>query len=139
MMTKGMLSSCTSIKKERLSEIEECKSEMTKEESIKLSNFFNKSESYLKNNIELSFPQRYQNLIGILLFIISLAYSIFGFYLYIQTKSPIPFYIIDIIFAIVLIALLIIKRRANAKYLYCMDLIAIFTNLFFVTLFLSQI
>lgn len=138
MMTTDMLSSSTSISKERIQAIE-AGEEMTEEERKRLSHFFDTSEAYLSEKIELPFYKKYQNLFGFILSIVIIIYSSISYLLFVTYQVPLPFYLVDVLLSILTVFLFFFYRKSAVRYFYTVDLIALLTNIVLITSLLSQI
>ena len=138
MMTTGMLSSSTSIPKERIQAIE-AGEEMTEEERKRLSHFFDTSEAYLSEKVELPSYKKHQNLIGFILSIVIIIYSSISYLLFVIYQVPLPFYLVDVLLSILSIFLFFFYRKSAVRYFYPVDLIVLLTNIVLITSLLSQI
>ena len=137
MMTTGMLSSSTSIPKERIQAIE-AGEEMTEEERKRLSHFFDTSEAYLSEKVELPSYKKHQNLIGFILSIV-IIYSSISYLLFVTYQVPLPFYLVDAVLSILSVFLFFFYRKSAVRYFYTVDLIVLLTNIVLITSLLSQI
>lgn len=138
MMTTGMLSSSTSIPKERIQAIE-AGEEMTEEERKRLSHFFDTSEAYLSEKVELPSYKKHQNLIGFILSIVIIIYSSISYLLFVTYQVPLPFYLVDAVLSILSVFLFFFYRKSAVRYFYTVDLIVLLTNIVLITSLLSQI
>ena len=138
MMTTGMLSSSTSIPKERIQAIE-AGEEMTEEERKRLSHFFDTSEAYLSEKVELPSYKKNQNLIGFILSIVIIIYSSISYLLFVTYQVPLPFYLVDAVLSILSVFLFFFYRKSAVRYFYTVDLIVLLTNIVLITSLLSQI
>lgn len=138
MMTTGMLSSSTSIPKERIQAIETGE-EMTEEERKRLSHFFDTSEAYLSEKVELPSYKKHQNLIGFILSIVIIIYSSISYLLFVTYQVPLPFYLVDAVLSILSVFLFFFYRKSAVRYFYTVDLIVLLTNIVLITSLLSQI
>lgn len=128
MMTTGMLSSSTSIPKERIQAIE-AGEEMTEEERKRLSHFFDTSEAYLSEKVELPSYKKHQNLIGFILSIVIIIYSSISYLLFVTYQVPLPFYLVDAVLSILSVFLFFFYRKSAVRYFYTVDLIVLLTNI----------
>ena len=138
MMTTGMLSSSTSIPKERIQAIE-AGEEMTEEERKRLSHFFDTSEAYLSEKVELPSYKKHQNLISFILSIVIIIYSSISYLLFVTYQVQLPFYLVDVLLSILSIFLFFFYRKSAVRYFYPVDLIVLLTNIVLIASLLSQI
>ena len=138
MMTTGMLSSSTSIPKERIQAIE-AGEEMTEEERKRFSRFFDTSEAYLSEKVELPSYKKHQNLISFILSIVIIIYSSISYLLFVTYQVQLPFYLVDVLLSILSIFLFFFYRKSAVRYFYPVDLIVLLTNIVLIASLLSQI
>ena len=111
---------------------------MTEEERKRFSHFFDTSEAYLSEKVELPSYKKHQNLIGFILSIVIIIYSSISYLLFVIYQVPLPFYLVDVVLSILSI-FLFFYRKSAVRYFYTVDLIVLLTNIVLITSLLSQI
>ena len=112
---------------------------MTEEETKRFSHFFGTSEAYLSEKIELPSYKKHQNLIGFILSIVIIIYSLITYLLSVIYQVPLPLYLVDVLLSILSIFLFFFYRKSAVRYFYPVDLIVLLTNIVLITSLLSQI
>ena len=111
---------------------------MTEEERKRFSHFFDESEAYLSEKIELPSYKKHQNLNGFILSIVIIIYSLITYLLFVIYQVLLPFYLVDVLLSILSI-FLFFYRKSAVRYFYPVDLIVLLTNIVLITSLLSQI
>ena len=112
---------------------------MTEEERKRFSHFFDESEAYLSEKIELPSYKKHQNLICFILSIVIIIYSSISYLLFVIYQVPLPFYLVDVVLSILSIFLFFFYQKSAVCYFYPVDLIVLLTNIVLITSLLSQI
>ena len=112
---------------------------MTEEDRKRFSHFFDASEAYLPEKVELPSYKKNQNLNDFILSIVIIIYSSISSLLFVTYQVPLPFYLFDVLLSILSIFLFFFYQKSAVHYFYPVDLIVLLTNIVLITSLLSQI
>ena len=87
---------------------------MTEEERKRFSRFFDTSEAYLSEKVELPSYKKHQNLNGFILSIVIIIYSSISYLLFVIYQVPLPFYLVDALLSILSIFLFFSIKRVQS-------------------------